>query len=509
MAAMGILFFVYSYLLIGNYPPRFSWPDEMATYFFLNHFADTGTFAYYEPLNELAYNLITPRSVTIVDGSLVPVGFIGLPLLYGFASIPLGDLVLFLTPLLGVLSVYLVYRCTRMFFDEKVAVVSSVLMALQPSWAYYASFALLPNVPFQFFILAALFFFLRNFYERSIFYNYIFSGLFLGIALMIRPSELVWVAVLFVILVIAYWRDIPLLSYVYFVLPASLCGLVLLYFNFITYGSYFGGYTNQVSQSGDIGEAAVFPLLNFFMPFGFDMQILWGNLSIFFFANWHYLLLFIFGIVSMVVFYKGKEKRGMFVVVGCTSVLLLLYYGSWELVDTFTLSHSMLGVSFNRYWLWIIVALIPCAAYFLVHLASLSRGYKVFSYSIIGVCLLLNVHALYARGHDNLRNIRTSLYEGAYLHELVMRLTEEDAVIITQRGDKFVFPERAVISQFNPADLTGITRLVHEHPVYYVIYEDTVYIDQLNEIFFNKQGLQIERLYTLEYGYLVYEVTTL
>src|SRR5680860_1111514 len=78
-----VLFAGYSFLRFGNEYQRYSWPDEMANSVFIDQFRQTGTLVVPEERNEVAGNIINPRSVNVYQHQRVPAGFLGMPLIYG------------------------------------------------------------------------------------------------------------------------------------------------------------------------------------------------------------------------------------------------------------------------------------------------------------------------------------------------------------------------------------------------------------------------------------------
>jgi len=55
LAALAVIFFfIYSYLIYGNYSLKFSWPDETANYFFIENYIHNSSFSVSEPLNDIA-----------------------------------------------------------------------------------------------------------------------------------------------------------------------------------------------------------------------------------------------------------------------------------------------------------------------------------------------------------------------------------------------------------------------------------------------------------------------
>lgn len=508
LAGLGILLFLlYSYLLWGKGLPLYSWPDEMANAFFIEQFASTTSLRVEQPYDLFAHNLVTPRSMTLRDGFLVPVGFVGLPVLYGLIAKIMGGLYVFVTPLLAVLCVYLLYRVVSVVWDERMGIVSGLLLAVYPPFVYYASFTLLPNIAFVTALMAGLFFLLKNFYHRRYIFNYIFSALAFSVAVMIRPNELIWFGVALIALLCAYRKDIQAFDWFVFVVTSATMALIYFFINVQTYGSYLpSGYTTQISQTGEV-QTQAWSVMKLFFPFGIDLSMVWHNLVTFVIpVQWPYMILAVFGIVAFLGVYKERDGYAYFGGVMILTAYLLIYYGSWELVDSFVGSHSQLGISYNRYWLPVGMLMIPLSAYFLVDMAK--RSSRTMVGGMLVVISVLSLSIVFFHGPDSLMRIKHSLRQQERLHAQIISLTEQKSVIMTHRGDKIVFPQRQVISQYDPADLSGVRALLAQDiPVYYLIYKDELFVQQENEQFFTPQGLTRKQPQILEGDYLLYEIT--
>ncbi len=508
LAGLGILLFLlYSYLLWGKVLPLYSWPDEMANAFFIEQFANTTSLRVEQPYDAFAHNLVTPRSMTLRDGFLVPVGFVGLPVLYGLIAKVIGGLYVFVTPLLAVLCVYLMYRIVSMVWDERMGIVSALLLAVYPPFVYYASFTLLPNIAFVTALMAGLFFLLKNFYHRRYILNYIFSALAFSSAVMIRPNEVIWFGVALIVILFIYRKDIQVFDWVVFAFTGATMALIYFFINVQTYGSYLpSGYTTQISQTGEV-QTQAWSFMKLLFPFGIDLSMVWQNLVTFVIpVQWPYMILAVFGVVAFLGVYK--ERDGYVYLAGtlAISVYLLVYYGSWELVDSFVGSHSQLGISYNRYWLPVGMLMIPMSAYFLIDFSK--RTPRAITPLALVLIAVISLGTVFVQGPDALMRIKQALRQQERLHTQVMALTEQKSVIMTHRGDKIVFPQRQVISQYDPADLSGVRALLaHEIPVYYLIYKDELFVQQENDQFFTPQGLTREQPQILEGDYLLYEIT--
>ncbi len=151
------------------FPNPYLWnsPDEMSQAFFIKLFATHGSFAYPEPLNFVTNNLIHPRSTVVVDGFIVPGGFIGLPLFYGSLMKIFGNAVLYLaTPILTVLALLAFFRLVSAVWGRSVAWIATIEFAAHPAVIYYTARGLFPNMVFlDLLILGAMFLITRPWRE--------------------------------------------------------------------------------------------------------------------------------------------------------------------------------------------------------------------------------------------------------------------------------------------------------------------------------------------------------
>ncbi len=145
-----IFFLLYSFSIFVCWWPQwqgdrhliFNWPDANANYFFAKTFAQEYKLSYLEPLNNLSDNILHSRSINIIDGKLVPMNWLPNIIIFGIFYKLLGGLgVLFLVPLLAILSAYFFYRLLAIVFEEKIAWTSLLLLLPLSPWLYFANLA--------------------------------------------------------------------------------------------------------------------------------------------------------------------------------------------------------------------------------------------------------------------------------------------------------------------------------------------------------------------------------
>ena len=198
--AIALILFFYGYLFLYRGLPQtevliFNQPDEMANYAFVKEWVLSGRVGIPEPLSEAGLNQIHPRSMTVVGGRLVPIGFPGFialvtsfvqPWVWVFGAASFNWLVIILTPLVAASSAILLYGISRSLgLTKPAALISGLGLLMLPPWWYYASRPLQANTLFVFFVLAGLWAALRKNEKLTRFF---LVGLSFGLALFIRPS---------------------------------------------------------------------------------------------------------------------------------------------------------------------------------------------------------------------------------------------------------------------------------------------------------------------------------
>ena len=171
-----VFFLIYSYVAFVS-PPKFVSPDEVTNYLFINLYSQSGELAYSEDLNEIAHGIIHPRGSFYLDGKLVPVKFIGLPVLYGTVAVITPDIVRFLTPLLAVVGAIFFYLLVRDTINSKIALLSFLLLLTIPPYWYWSSLVMFENVAGCVMLIISLRYFFKLLNTREV-SHYIFSGLF-------------------------------------------------------------------------------------------------------------------------------------------------------------------------------------------------------------------------------------------------------------------------------------------------------------------------------------------
>ncbi|MFA5187890.1 MAG: glycosyltransferase family 39 protein [Patescibacteria group bacterium] len=494
-----IFFFIYSFLIFGNSASKFTWPDETANYFFIKNYIQHSNFSVAEPLNEVGGDLIKPRSFNVYNHNLVPGSFLGMLLIYGLIGKVVGaGLVKFLTPLLAVLAGLFFYKILLKIFEPKIAFFSALLFYLNPAWWYYADLSMLPNISFLSFVIIGLYFLLQLDKEikKKNWLWAILGSFFIALALIIRTNEFVWILAALIFLAVVYykklkWQDVGLC-----ILVCILVFLPILYYNNLTYGSYFSfGYLRlsqgstifaQVPTEFKVSDSGILNFVKFiFLPFGFHPKVILVNLYRYVYELFWWL--FFTSVLGGFIFlkkYHEKKHAVYFVLSLCVGLYLLAYYGSWVFADQLTLALNKIGISYVRYFLPIYILSLPLASIFIAWLINLFKSKKLkiaLAMFLTSVFIGLTINVVYSAGYDNLLAVKQNISDYNNINNKVMALTGANSVIISQRSDKIFFPERKVIGAWTIDDFDNWTKLLDANvPLYYYATESVAFLEQLD-----------------------------
>ena len=467
------VFFGYSFLTLSA-PIMFNSPDENANHVFAVGFAETGMMHRVESLNVYLDGAVHPRSVKVVDGLQVPGGFIGLPLIFGALGKVVGTMnILLLTPVFALLGVLAWGLLMRRSFGGAVGVFAAFLLAINPAWWYWSARSMMPNVLFLSLILIAVCLFIvrpfgsavekRGLNGLRLLRNadYALAGIFAALALAVRPPELYWLALAAVVAAVVIrrlpWRGIAVaLAFMAMTLAPFLMLNQSLYGGVMSTG--YGDVAATVSDDAHQGMGArlLGPLRPVLFPLGFAPRTALANF-------WTYGLKFFWwwtAIVAASGVYLAYLRRKtpcpaetsrrvgvLLAVSAAVSIWLVPFYGSYVISDNSDPSAVTIGSSYFRYWLPLFVlSTAPVAAAAARLLETRRRGIAMAA--LIAAALILSAvsgASVFGAPQEGLSSVRASLVDNLAKHEIIMELTEPDAIVIAERSDKIVFPERSVI----------------------------------------------------------------
>ncbi|MBU1146641.1 glycosyltransferase family 39 protein [Patescibacteria group bacterium] len=476
-----IFFFIYSWFYLGTAAEsaKFNSPDEAANYFFIKNYVAEGSLKVFEPLNLTTGGIIHPRSITTAGGNLIPGSFLGLILIYGWlAKIFTLGVIWWLTPFFAGAAVFFLYGIVKSIFDRRIALWSSFLLLVHPAFWYYASRGFFPNVLFVSLLLAGFYFLVGRKKPGTASWNYVnfvLSGLFFGLAMAVRLSEVIWVGAALFLLFLIYRKNLKWSEVAIFLFSAGVAFVPVFLYNRMIYGDPFTTAYNLGQGAAVGGGTAWFATaLKFIFPFGLQIKNVLKNFSTYFVGMfWWFAIPAAFGAsVFIKKLVAGKLDKKIIVYLslgGFISLFLFLYYGSWFFYDN-PAKEASIGTSYARYWLPIYILSLPLVAFTLIKLVDFIRPLKekFFAALLCLIFILFGVNLTFFDKNDGLAYIYKNVWDYAAIAETVNVTIPSEAVIIVDRADKIFFPEHRVITPLREeSTYTAIPELAKILPLYY------------------------------------------
>ncbi len=501
---------------------KFLSPDENANYVFTRLYQESGQLSFYEKYNLISEDIIKPRSYFSYQGEVKPVSFLGIIIIYGGAAKVFGaGIIPFLTPFFAAIGLFFYYLLIKLFFGRKNALISFFVLLSFPVLFYYSARSMFHNVLFLSLFIIFLYFLAlllekrgpdiellktnkKEYYKKIFNYDFLYSslaGIFLGLTVAVRASELVWLAPAGLLLILLKWKKLNAFRLVTIFSFALIALLPVFYHNQILYDSpFYGGYYEMNKSLDSISLAGGGIIKSFFTGHLSDIRNFAKTIfhTIFYFGFhprqslqmfdvyiikmfWYLFFPFVFGVLSAGIWQRKILKKiwpyGLSWLL--LSIILILYYGSWKFVDNPDPNSFTIGNSYTRYWLPIYIFLIPFVSIFILNISKLffwiknKASYRIISTCISVIAVLFIVFTsfrfVYSGSEEGLEHYFSQLGTAQIEVDKITALTEENAVIITEYHDKFLFPERKVIvGRFNDNNMNrNYYSLAKYLPIYY------------------------------------------
>ena len=221
-AALLIIFFIYS-----AYNQEYVGGSDFYGYYAQSLLLKKGQVDMPVGVSPAEYPSIAPLSYFVKNGKVLPQYPPGYPLLMALAGFI--GLEFYVTPILGILSIVLMFLLIKELTDKKIAVFFSLIWAFFPI-VVYGSTSVMSDLAAAFFILLALYLYRKE--------KIPFSAFALAFSLVVRPTNILFCLIFLPVLI----RDRQWFRYgCYFAIPASLYGL----YNWLVYGAPWKmGYAN-------------------------------------------------------------------------------------------------------------------------------------------------------------------------------------------------------------------------------------------------------------------------
>lgn len=469
VVALGLFLFVLPSRLLTVYLS----PDETAVAVAAREFGTNGSLRLADKLLEAA-PWVHPRSWVTHEGSLVPVGFLGYPIIVGGVWRVLGEIgILALTPLLVLSACFPLWRFLKgLGWHAQVAGIAAWLSF--PTVILYANRGLFPNLALVCLVLWSAYLVWHK--PRSL--TLVLAGLLFGMALAIRPVEIVWM----VFWIVGAWlikeadNHTPrvLSAVAWFAGGAAPFLIFSGWMAWVTYGTPFTiGYwlrdpvLEQAADSAVASQATISPG----WPFGFHPRNLWFNVRGYLFGLMTPWLLA--AVLGVGYWYHTKREKTAVVVGLATFAVLSAVYGQAIYQDHVVRDMVSLGNSFLRY----LLPLAPfLAAGFAAFVWMLGMALKP-TWARLAIVLViggLSFHGVQtAIAHDD-ESLRQSLqeierYEG--IRRTAYAKYGRKAIVVSDRSDKVFFPVMRTISPM--PDDARLMELVREYPEPVLIFTTT------------------------------------
>ncbi|MBI4090624.1 MAG: glycosyltransferase family 39 protein [Candidatus Komeilibacteria bacterium] len=499
--ALGIisLFGIIQSLMVWNGGRNgvFNSPDANANYYFAQRVFEGKGLGMGLPEPALdAHTFLYTRSTRVLQNMLVPSGFTGLVVLYGFANrLFFLNLTVFWTVLAACAGMWAFYRLTTRYFSRGTGLFSLFFLAVHPAWWYYTNDSLFPNVLFVSLILIAFWLL----YEITTspdarWYVYGGVGFFFAAALLVRSTEFVWITPLLIFILWRYWSILKKNMMVFsFAIAISVIMLCIAYIRLTSplttpFGYAFDGV--RVATGAGLGS-----------PFSFHPKLLvvnsWNYLFRIF---WPYTLLFILS-VALLWRSASTQLRALLYPLVYVTLALVLTYGSWRIMDSPDPGQVTIGTSFVRYFLPVYLLALPVIAEgfmrFREQMSAFVR-HAVTSALLIGLAVFMYTTAIVGSPESIVSKYGTLRTYDAVAGWVISH-TPGNSIIIANKSDKYLWPKRLVISDVaRPEAAAALREIVEteETPVFYIGETMTTEVrKKINDVW-NTAGIDIgESLY--------------
>lgn len=539
-------------------------PDENSNYIFTKLYGQTGELTISEKYNLYAGDIIHPRSFRSDFGVLKPVSFLGIILIYGkIVSFTTYKILPFLTPFFASLGIVFFYLLIKQIFGRRNAFICAFLLAIFPPYIYYTARSMFHNILFLVLLIIGLYFLVAiNKKEKTKYSNYVnllrtsLAGIFFGLSIMVRTSELMWVAPMLAVIWFFYIKRVSITKLILFLSLFFLAATPALYYNKILYGSYFFGGYSEMNQSivniANAGSDIIKSTASGSFAFVGDLI---GNIkdNIFYFGFrpynsakmfYYYFVkmfwwIFVAAALGFFIFlskWKKQKYRYWAYLVGLalTSFILIIYYGSWEFHDNPDPKSFTIGNSYTRYWLPIYLGAFPFVAMFVIRFTRFlcrplvflkiinkkterfispimrKRFFLMASRAIILIFIsFVSIQFVLFGSEEGLIYLTGRQKAAEYELNKIVELTESDSVIITRYHDKLLFPERKVIvGLFDDSGMIEkYAKLANLLPLYYYNFTfPQKDLDYLNNKRLKEFDLNIEEVQKITSDFSLYRL---
>lgn len=437
LALLGLFIALGIFLSVGTVLPRttttiFASPDETAVALFARGWTFHEGFRIPTGLPQAASEIagLHPRSMVQQEAWLVPVGFLGMPMLaMPFEKIWEGSAG-FLTLLLVISSVFPLWQfASRM--GRRAALTASVVYLSFPIVLLYANRGLFPNLPVVALGLWSVW--LVGEKER---WKIIVGGLLLGLALTIRPVEGLW---LIPWVVWRAWKKdwwIAVLATLIFPVLGYLAAVQTYQTIHPTIGYWVADHPMRVTAG--IRETLVeleLPQATQVLPYGIHPRTLQLNIRLFWLEMfWPWIFLAFAGVVQLWWRDRITWKSPVIWLGAWTVVVICLFYGQALYLDNIR-GTPAIGNSFLRYSLPL-VPLLALAIGAWAELLMRDKRRTIIATAVIIALALFGVGTAIARDEESIAKTQRELQRYVEIRTEAAQLLKPGTIVVSERSDK-------------------------------------------------------------------------
>lgn len=482
----------------------FNWPDANANFWSVNSIVKNFSIGEFEALNIPSNFLLHTRSQNVIDGVTLPMTF--LPSLFLFSALAwiFGSFSsLLLIPLLSAAIVVIFYLLIKkLFTNEREAVMGAVLLATLGPWLYFSTQPLLPNILVLFLASLSLYSWLIK--------KYLAGSLFFALAIVCRPAEIIWLAPLLFLFFYYLRPKIPKLRIVNSLIIFGAVIIWALYLNKAVFGGYFlTGYSNFQSNSlPSETSLASNNIFSWFFPFGIDLLLAGKNyIKYFWLLIWPYSIFIVAGIGTILANKNNNRERKYLLAYFVISILLVLYYASWDFSDALVKNLNTISISYVRYFLPIFVMSMPLVVLGINYLTKHLQNKYFWQVVILGCLILFSVNQVVFTKHDGLLAHARYVQDYYRQWQAIKKIAPAGSIIISERSDKYLYPYyRVVVPQGDLALWPRIKNIYGSVDIYYYTSEKSEQLRQV-EILMSNYKLQLSEPLVINNNFVLYKVS--
>jgi hypothetical protein len=442
IAAAVLLFLLVATILPVATTQVFASPDETAVAAFARGWTWDKGFSLWTNLS-LGLDGMTglhPRSMVQQGARLMPVGFLGMPMLIlPFEKVVEGSGA-FLTALLVLSSAFALFRLAEAF-GRRAAWTSVIVYLTFPTVLLYTNRGLFPNLP-----VVALGIWAMWLLQQNKKWMHILGGMVIGLALTIRPIEALWL--------------LPWIAWIVFrqkekqrFTLAGMAAAVVCVIGYVsavqTYGHFLfpvGYWLHDVTLSELVApvptvrdlSGPTLPSLPSILPFGIHPRGMWNNIqSMLFGILGPWVAASLAGYALWMWRHRAGTRQSLAptLLTGWTVVVLLVMYGQARYTDNIN-GTATLGNSFLRYLLPLVPLMAIAIGLLAEELSKIAFRWRVAAIGLTIFFAVFGTVTALVRDEESIIPTRMQLERYMYIREVVQHILEPGSIILSERSDK-------------------------------------------------------------------------